>query len=202
MVKNSSKMRAFVASSIPTPVSATVRAHVAGRQAGPLFGIGLGDMRVREPDRQPAARRHRVAGIDGEVDDDLLELSGVGTDGPQVERRVDGHRHRLAGEVPDERRDLGDRSRRVHDLRHEHLPAAEGEQLAGQRRAPVGGADDLFEVGPTWIVGREVVRHEVGVAADREDEVVEVVRDAARELSDRFHLLGVAELRLKLRARG
>jgi hypothetical protein len=42
----------------------------------------------------------------------------------------------------------------------------------------------------------ELVDDERAVAQDDGEKVVEVVRDAARELADRLHLLGLAELLL------
>ena len=44
------------------------------------------------------------------------------------------------------------------------------------------------------IVGRELLEQQVGVAEDRGEQVVEVVRDAAGEPADRFHLLRLPEL--------
>jgi hypothetical protein len=45
---------------------------------------------------------------------------------------------------------------------------------------------------------RELAEEELAVAHDRREEIVEVVRDAARELPHRFHLLRLTELCLKL----
>ena len=51
------------------------------------------------------------------------------------------------------------------------------------------------------MLGGELVESEVAVAVDGGEEVVEVVRDPARETSDGLHLRGVTELLLRLTQR-
>ena len=69
----------------------------------------------------------------------------------------------------------------------QHLTAAERQQLAGQRRRLVGRVGDLAELLATRHVlpGEQQLR----VAGDDGQQVVEVVRDAAREAADRLQLL-------------
>src|SRR5882672_1558060 len=55
------------------------RAH-SGRKRG----IRAVDVEVRGPDVQPPALRHRVPRIHGEVDEDLLDLSRIGHQGPEI----------------------------------------------------------------------------------------------------------------------
>ena len=86
------------------------------------------------------------------------------------------------------------------DLGRQDLPAAEGEQLSGQRRGAIGGVEDLLDVG----VQRRALQglhQQLRVAANRGEQVVEVVRDAARQPADRLHLLRVTQLFLELAAR-
>ena len=45
-------------------------------------------------------------------------------------------------------------------------------------------------------------KNKIAVAEDGREEIVEIVRDAAGELAERFHFLGAAELILQLFARG
>ncbi len=81
----------------------------------------------------------------------------------------------------------------VEHARLQHLAPAEGEELPGERGGPLARLLDLLGVTPEALVllaGDE----ELGVAADRGQEVVEVVCDAAREPADRLHLLRLAEL--------
>ena len=48
----------------------------------------------------------------------------------------------------------------------------------------------------------QLLQQQFGIAANRRQQVVEVVRDAAGEPADRFHLLRVAQLLFELSARG
>ena len=95
------------------------------------------------------------------------------------------------------------RANRLIDVerdRLEDLLAAEGEQLARQRRRAIGGVQDLVHLRGHRRVRLDAVRHQLGIAADRGQQVVEVVRDAAGEPADRLHLLGLAQLILELHA--
>src|ERR1051325_202079 len=68
----------------------------------------------------------------------------------------------------------------------------EAEQLVPHQTAADGGRDDIAQ-------GRVVraAREQLGIGEDDGEQVVEVVRDAAGELPDRFHLLRLAELLLE-----
>ena len=69
----------------------------------------------------------------------------------------------------------------------QHLPAAEGEQLAGQDRRPLGGGRDLPSA-PARELGSSRFEQLFRVAADHGEQVVEVVGDAAGEAADRLQL--------------
>ena len=79
----------------------------------------------------------------------------------------------------------------------QRLGAGEGQQAAGQR----GGAGRAFHrvvevhhhLAPRAV---EAAQGKVDAADDDGEHVVEVVRDAAGQLADRFHLLDLAELGL------
>ena len=85
----------------------------------------------------------------------------------------------------------------VDDARGEHLLAAEGEQLAGQRGGAFGGAGDLLGRTAQMRLGAEALEQEFRVAGDHHEQIVEVVGDAAGEAADRFHLLRLAQLLLE-----
>ena len=55
---------------------------------------------------------------------------------------------------------------------------------------------DLLEELPPRIVRPEIRQQQRAVSLNRGQQVIEVVRDPARELPDRFHLLGLLKLRL------
>ena len=101
---------------------------------------------VARRDRQPAAVRHRVAGVHGEVDDHLLDLARVGTDDPEVRRREELELDVVAEQPLEEPTDLGEHRVQVERARLQHLPPPEREQLLRQLGCPVGGTLDLAQV--------------------------------------------------------
>jgi hypothetical protein len=90
----------------------------------------------------------------------------------------------------------------VDDAWLKDLLAAEGEELSGQRGGPGGGALDLFDVLVHLAARRDVVEREAREAEDDGEQVVEIVRYAARQPSYRLHLLCLPELLLRLSERG
>ena len=147
----------------------------------------------------PAALgRHRVARVDREVDDHLLELARVGA-----------HRARsrpcLTTSLtvsPSSRLSRCDTSRhhvgQLQHLRAQRLLAREGEQLAGQAGGAVRVRLDLLDVVIVAVARRVAHQHQVAMADDRGQDIVEVVRDAAGELADRLHLGRLRDLALEL----
>ena len=136
---------------------------------------------VARADDELSALRHRIAGVDRQIDDRLFELVEVGLHRPEIAPVLDVERHRLADDAL-EHAD-GEVRKHVAELQHlrpERLPAREGEQLPHQPGGAVGVLLDLHQVLERRI-GRPVVRQEqVGIADDRGQHVVEVVRDARR----------------------
>ncbi len=140
-------------------------------------------------DGQDAAFRHRVARVDHQVHDHLLELARVHRDHRQ--RRIKGgadldilpeHAGQHAMQVVE---DLVD----VHQLRLQHLAPREGEELAGERRRAIGGLQDLLDVLARPRVGELLVEGKRGEAANRGQQIIEVVGDAAGESPHRLHAL-------------
>jgi hypothetical protein len=68
---------------------------------------------------------------------------------------------------------------------------AEGHDLVRQRRGARGGRVDFVQQGLGLRAGLKLVMQEIGVAEDDGQEVIEVVRDAARQTAERLHFLGV-----------
>jgi hypothetical protein len=88
-------------------------------------------------DPQAAAIRHRVARVQRQVHDHLVELRRVDPHAPArlLQREVELH---AAAEQPAQHRaDGGHRLVQLHHARLQRLLACEGEQLAHQRRARV-----------------------------------------------------------------
>ena len=141
--------------------------------------------------------RHGVARIDDEIDDHLLELVEVGLHLPQVAAVHDVELDRLADQPAQQHLQFRQHVVELQHLRPQRLAAREGEQLPHQARRAIGVLLDLHDV-LEGRVGRAVIgEQEVGIADDRGQHVVEVVRDAAGELADRLHLLALREILLQ-----
>jgi len=167
--------------------------EVAGATTGNFVcGFGREDG-VFAAQRESAAVGHGVAGVDGEVEEDLVDLGGVGLDGPEVggDVVVEGDRFREGflnerGDVAEEVFDLDDAVAAVGAV-------GEAEDLADEGGAAFGaffeGGDEADVVG----IRRVVTQHGSGEEHGRED-VVEVVGDAGGEHAEAFEALGAEEL--------
>ena len=152
---------------------------MAGRQltlAGGVVDAGAG--RVND---QFAALRHRVPGVDRQVDQDLLDLTGVG----QYERKVGGQvgdqLDVLAEGADQQLLDAQDDVVDVEYARLDQLLAGERQQLAGQPGGLLGGLLDLPDVVADGLPALircflgDFFAGEGGVVGDDAEQVVEVV---------------------------
>ena len=147
-------------------------------------------------DGQPPSPRHRVAGVDRQIDDDLLELPGIRLHSAQVGGEWHGEVNVRSDQPSQQFFGAGQDGPEIHDLGLEHLLAAEREQLAGKGRRALGGFANLIDVVAPGIVRGEIFQQQIPVAGDHGQEVVEVVRDASRQATHRFHFLRLAQLLL------
>jgi hypothetical protein len=147
-------------------------------------------------DRQHASTRHRIAAVDGEVDDHLLDLAAVG----QHRRRLATAQHAdldvLADQALQHRHDRGDHLVQVEHGWLEHLLPREREQLPRELRGALDGALDLVELLGAGARADARTGH-LAVPGHHRQQVVEVVRHAAGELAHRLHLLRLTELALE-----
>ena len=90
-------------------------------------------------DRQRAAFRHGVAGIDRKVHDHLLDHAGIGLHQGEFGRGIEFERDRLAEQALEHFRQVADHLAQVQWLGLHHVLAAEHEQLTGETRSAVGG---------------------------------------------------------------
>ena len=164
--------------------------------AGVLGHVVVVEHGVRGLDRQLAAVRHRVAGVHREVENHLLDLAWVGADpadrGGELHRELDV----LADDALQQRIDTRQHLVEVERLRLQDLAPAEREQLARQALRALSRGADLPDVDRRRVVGPEVLQHQLAVAEDGRQQVVEIVGDAAGEAPDRFHLLRLQQLLL------
>ena len=119
------------------------QAHVALGRDQVLARVVLVEVQRAGLERDRAAGRHRVARVDGEVDDHLLDLRAVGEDRRETVGKPHDDPDVLADQPVQHRRqrqcDLAEIERR----RLQDLLAREGEQLARELRGALRGAVDL-----------------------------------------------------------
>ena len=110
--------------------------------------------------------------------------------------QVDGGRQRAAQQLDG----LRDRGGEVGQASFRLLAPGEAQDAVDHVLAAQCGVEQPVEVLAGFVV--RALAGELGVAHDRAEDVVEVVRDAAGEDADRFHLLRVAQLVLEAHAFG
>ena len=141
-----------------------------------------------------------VPGVGYEIRHDLLHL-----------RRIGEHRRRLSVELGadfDGRRNgrAQQLQRFLHDGPQPHrfalllLRPAEGENLPHEILRALGRFEDLADVRVRGDGIARVLLCQLRKAEDADEDVVEVMRDAAGERADGLHLLRLAQLQLKPRA--
>jgi hypothetical protein len=123
-----------------------------------------------------------------EVDQDLVERDRIDPDPELAGLHVQGDVDVFRQEGAQHRQHVEDDPARVDDDRLERLATGEGEEPAGDRLGSIGRCDDLVEIGSNVALGQLGVG-KLRVAADRCQEVVEVVADARRERTDRLEFL-------------
>ena len=141
--------------------------------------------------------RDRLGGVVDDVHEYLLDLVRVDLDFRQarleLERQLGASREQL---IPEQlMRGLENRPDRLQ-LAFAFLAAREREQVAYDRRGALRFLTNHRQrLGqPRWHVGR--LAQEVGKADDGGERIVQVVRDARDELTDRRHLFRVQQLLL------
>ena len=172
---------------MPTPVSVTISATRASTSRVSIVSVPPVGIASRAVDRQ--------------VEHDLLDLRAVGEHRGKAGRGQHRDLDVLADQPPQHRQQRGGDLAEVERMRVEHLLAGEGEQLAGELGGALGRALDLEQLVAAR-AGADPPPRDLAVPADHRQQVVEVVRDAARELADRLHLLRLPELVLEPAALG
>ena len=167
---------------------------VARLEIGARARVRLVEVRHARLESDPPALGHRLGGIDRHVDQHLLHLAGVRLDERQVRVGARLHDNARVDALGQERHGVRDRLIHVHGLERVLAAARERQQLLGQ----LGRAPRLLLDGDRLAVDRIVGGRQAadvsGVAEDRSQDVVELVRDATGQGSDRLHLLRLHEL--------
>ena len=163
------------------------------RRARVLLGIGRVEIDAPGLDAEPAAVGHRIARVEDQVEQHLLDPAQVGEreqlPGLEIELELDGladghAQHPLRGP---------DRGVEIEAAGLDQVPPGKGQQLAGERRGAGGGIGDRLHVLPPRVAGRQRLRHEFAVAEDRHQHVVEVVSHAPSQPTDGLEPLRLPE---------
>ena len=129
--KNGSTARASVSASMPTPViddrGCAYSRRAAARLARPASALAASTAIVSVP-----PSRHRVAGVDAQVEDGELELVGVGLGRRQSVRRVEPELDRRADRAGDQVAHAVDQRADVDRPALQFLPPREAEQALHQ----------------------------------------------------------------------
>jgi hypothetical protein len=96
-----------------------------GGQVGVGGRVGVIDIHVGRLDRQLAATGHRVAGVDRQVDQDLVDVAGVSKDAVEGRLEVGDQLYVLAKGPLQQFEDAGDGDVEVQDPRLHHFAAGE-----------------------------------------------------------------------------
>ena len=201
VVKNGSKIVSSSSGAMPLPVSAMAMATKSPLRGG-LGAEGRDAAHLAHADGEPAFAFHGVAAVDGEVDQGGLELGDVGNRKAIAVRYLDVDPDPAADEGTDELGHGLDLRADIEHLRLQRLPAGKCQQLSGQLGSALHGLGNRVDVAPAALFRQFAAAQEVGRGADDGQEIVEIVRHAAGQLSDRFHLLRLAQRFLALAALG
>jgi hypothetical protein len=136
----------------------------------------------------------RVARVQHEVEDDLLDVVRVGHDCDRIVRHVDLERDVLANQSPEDVAQVRDGARQIDALEPRVMLVAEREELPCQTGSAIRGLADLLEILVVRVAARVLVEQQIRVSQRYRQKIVEVVRNAGDELSDGVHLLRVPEL--------
>ena len=153
---------------------------------------------VRSFDRQFAALRHRISGVDDQVNQHLLNLAGICFDALQIGRQFRAELNIFANQSLQHLVHVGDYVVQTERQRLQNLLASKGQQLPRQVRRAIAGLLDFFEVSPDRSITFDSLQRETAVTVDRGEQIVEVVSDAPRQLPDPFQLLRLSQLVLKV----
>ena len=165
-----------------------------GAQVGILPAIAVVEIGVGGFDSQFAAVGHRIAGIDGEIEDRGFELGGIDFDRPDTAGADDFERHVFAERTAEKIGKPVEQPVDVDRGRIERLLPGERQQPFGQGRGALGAvhriADALGEfqvrrIGP----GFEQALRRLQIADDDGEQVVEIMGDAAGQVADGIELL-------------
>jgi hypothetical protein len=161
--------------------------------------VGL-DVLRRHGDAQRTAGLHRVDRVGTQVHDDLAQLRRVAHHYQRRIRHLGVQRHASGERAAHEAQRFRHAAAQVSRRALATLVAGVSENLIGNIAAAHRGGEDELRT----LLGRRIQRcvaaQRLGKRNDGADQIVEVVRDAARKASDGFHFRGLLQLLLQIRS--
>ena len=94
---------------------------------------------------------------------------------------------------------IGDHVGQLQHLGPQRLLAGKGQQLPGQARGPIAVVLDLLDIVIVAVARSMAEQHQVAMADDRRQDIVEVMGHTAGQLSDGLHLCRLGDLALQFR---
>ena len=152
---------------------------------------------MRQPENQPAAAGHRLAGIHEQVQEHLLELARIAR---HLRHRGEFplHLHAVFHQLPLEQHEhVFDQQVEVHRLEAGRAGSRHAQHAGGDLRGPGAGRQDAFE---RLVASRLITmpKPHLGVIEDRRQGIVEFVRRGAQEFAQAGELAGLEHLTAEL----
>jgi hypothetical protein len=88
---------------------------------------------------------HGIAGVDGQIDDDLFDLAGIGPNGEGIARKRGRVLDVFADKAAEHLAEILDEAIEVEQLGFTRFLTAEKQELAGQGGGPFAGGADLAD---------------------------------------------------------
>ena len=145
-----------------------------------------------EANRQRALAVHGIARVDRHVDQRRLELAGGGAHVAGLVRNIDDDADARARDGIEHVGDRADALCGIKDFRLQRLSPREGEELACQLRGPVHRVRHGVEIALAPLLREAGAAQQIRRRADDRQQIVEIMRNAAGELTHGLHLLRLA----------
>ena len=165
------------------------------------FGLGQtagGDSHLALAPVKSAMTAKRVAGVDGQIHHRRLQLALVGADHGQVAAIIGDKADILAQEAAQQHLEFADQFSQIQLLALDGLLARKGQQFLDEVSRAHAGLADFRQALIAGIAHRMALQQLVQTQLNGEQQIVEVVGHAARQLADGLHLLALGQLHLHL----
>ncbi len=155
----------------------------AGTELENCAGLSGADFPKRCPDhdRPRAIFPDRFGAVNHQIHYDLLHLRCISFNGRQVRRKVEFQFNGFRDGGPDQGRDLPNEVAEIDYPHRELTLAGVGEHLSRQECGAFGGRCDLAQTESDRLIRSHFRQSQTGVPEDAGEQIVKIVRDAARQ---------------------